>query len=302
MADSTGDIFRSSPIRFVLRINMLFSLSLLAGIAYAAFVAAIFFAQQRLIYYPEFGRNVIGTPDALGLAYEPVELTTADGEILHGWFVPGRAATTTVLFLHGNAGSISHRLDYLPMFCRLGYNTFIFDYRGYGESSGSPSEQGTYLDAQAAWQYLTEERAIPPDSIVLFGKSLGGAIAAWLAANENPALLVLASAFTSVPDLAAKMYPFLPVRLLSRFEYNTIDYLRDVTCPVFVTHSTQDEIVPFAHGQALYKAAPDPKQFLELQGGHNDGLIYTRDSWVRVLSQFIGQYVPAPEASRRSAN
>jgi fermentation-respiration switch protein FrsA (DUF1100 family) len=188
------------------------------------------------------------------------------------------------------------------MFYRLGYNTFIFDYRGYGESSGTPSEPGTYLDAQAAWQYLVEKRALPPDSIVLFGESLGGAIAAWLAAHEKPALLVLASAFTSVPDMAAKMYPFLPVRLLSRFEYNTIDYLRNVTCPVFVAHSPQDEIVPFAQGQALYDAAPDPKQFLELAGGHNNGFIYMRDNWEKALSEFIDKYVPAPEASVASTD
>ena len=287
--------------------NMLFNLGLVAMVGYAVFAAAIFFVQPRLIYYPEFGRSITGTPDDLGLAYEAVEITTADGEILHGWFVPAPATPTatpaaTVLFLHGNAGSISHRLDYLPMFYRLGYNTFIFDYRGFGESSGTPSEPGTYLDAQAAWQYLIEKRTLPPDNVVLFGESLGGAIAAWLAANEKPALLVLASAFTSVPDMAAEMYPFLPVRLLSRFEYNTIDYLRNVTCPVFVAHSPQDEIVPFAHGQALYQAAPDPKQFLELQGGHNNGFIYMRDDWVNVLNEFIDRYVPAPEAPGASTN
>lgn len=278
---------------------MLFNLGLVAMVGYAFFAAAIFFVQPRLIYYPDFGRSITGTPDDLGLAYEAVEITTEDGEVLHGWFVPAPATATpaaTVLFLHGNAGSISHRLDYLPMFYRLGYNTYIFDYRGYGESSGTPSEPGTYLDAQAAWQYLVEERALPHDSIVLFGESLGGAIAAWLAAHEKPALLVLASAFTSVPDMAEKMYPFLPVRLLSRFEYNTIGYLGNVTCPVFVAHSPQDEIVPFAHGQALYEAAPDPKQFLELAGGHNNGFIYTRDDWGKALSEFIDQYVPAPEA------
>lgn len=267
---------------------MLFHLTIMAAIAYLASVLMIFFSQSSLIYYPETGRNLISTPDYVGLVYESVEITTTDGEILHGWFVPAPAANGTVLFFHGNAGNISHRMEYLLMFHRLGYNTFIFDYRGYGQSTGSPSESGTYLDAQAAWRYLTDAKSIPPARIVLFGESLGGAVAAWLAMSEKPGILVLASVFTSVPDMAAKIYPFLPVRFLSRFDYNTIEYLQSVTCPVFVAHSPQDEIVPFAHGQALYQAAPGPKQFLELQGGHNSGFIFMQEDWIKALGEFIG--------------
>lgn len=267
--------------------RMLFSLSIMAAVAYAALAALIFFAQSSLIYYPESGRSIIETPGDQGLAFESVEIATPDSETLHGWFVPAPAAAGTVLFFHGNAGNISHRMDYLLMFHRLGYNTLIFDYRGYGQSSGSPSESGTYLDARAAWRYLTETKGIPSTRVVLFGESLGGAVAAWLATREKPALLVLASAFTSVPDMAAKIYPFLPVRLLSRFEYSTIDYLRTVTCPVLVAHSPQDDIVPFTHGEALYQIAPEPKQFLRLQGGHNNGFIFMREDWVEALRKFI---------------
>lgn len=267
--------------------RMLLSLGIVAAIAYGALALVIFIAQPGLIYYPEPGRNIIAAPDYVGLTYEPVEISTTDGETLHGWFVPAPAAKGTMLFFHGNAGNISHRLEYLLMFHRLGYNTFIFDYRGYGQSSGSPSESGTYLDAQAAWRYLTETKGIPSARIVLFGESLGGAVAAWLAMSEKPGALVLASVFTSVPDMAAKIYSFLPVRLLSRFDYNTIEYLRSVTCPVFVAHSSQDDIVPFAHGRALYQAAPEPKRFLELQGGHNSGFIFMREDWVEALGKFI---------------
>ncbi|MEO6563302.1 MAG: alpha/beta hydrolase [Nitrosospira sp.] len=267
--------------------RMLFSLTIMAAIAYGALALVIFIAQPGLIYYPETGRHIIAAPDYVGLAYEPIEISTADGETLHGWFVPAPAAKGTMLFFHGNAGNISHRMEYLLMFHRLGYNTFIFDYRGYGQSSGSPSESGTYLDAQSAWRYLTEAKGIPPARIVLFGESLGGAVAAWLAMNEKPGALVLASVFTSVPDMAAKIYPFLPVRLLSRFDYNTIEHLQSVTCPVFVAHSPQDDIVPFAHGRALYQAAPEPKQFLELQGGHNSGFIFMQEDWMKALGKFI---------------
>lgn len=278
---------------------MLFNLAIVAAIAYAALTTVIFLVQPKLLYFPETGRTIIATPDNVGLSYESVKIFSVDGETLRGWFVPAPAATGTVLFFHGNAGNISHRMEYLSMFHGLGYNTFIFDYRGYGNSSGAPSEQGTYQDAQAAWRYLTEERSIPPGRIILFGESLGGAIAAWLAAREKPGLLVLASAFTSVPDIAAKLYPFLPVRLLSRFEYNTLESLKSVTCPVFVAHSPDDEIVPFAQGQALYEAAPGPKQFLELQGGHNDGFIFMRKEWAGAMDEFIRVNLSdmAPESS-----
>jgi hypothetical protein len=271
---------------------MLFNFGIMIAIAYVVFAAAIFFVQPRLVYYPEYGQSITRTPDDLGLDYEAVELATDDGETLHGWFVPAPGAKATVLFFHGNAGNISHRMGYLAMLYSLGYNTFILDYRGYGESSGVPSESGTYRDAQAAWQYVTVKKGIAPSEIVLFGESLGGAVAAWLATRKEPGLLVLASAFTSVPDMGAKLYPFLPVRLLSRFDYDTLEYLKAVTCPVFVAHSPQDEIVPFAQGQALYEAAPAPKQFLELQGGHNNGFIYMQEDWVKALGDFIDANLP----------
>ncbi len=267
--------------------RMLLSLTIMMALIYAALAALIFFVQPKLVYYPEIGRGIAETPHSSGLIYESVEVETADGERLHGWFVPAPDAKATVLFFHGNAGNISHRIGYLSMFYRLGYNTFIFDYRGYGESSGKPTEQGTYRDAVAAWQYITEKKAIPPADVVLFGESLGGAIASWLAAREIPGVLVLVSAFTSVPDMGAQLYPYLPIRRLSRFEYNTLEHLKDVTCPVFVAHSPQDEIVPFAQGRAIYEAARNPKQFLELQGGHNDGFIYVREDWTNALGKFI---------------
>jgi fermentation-respiration switch protein FrsA (DUF1100 family) len=281
--------------------RMLLGLVIMIASAYALLTGLLFFAQSHLVYFPQTGRDFVATPEQVGLPYESVTLRTEDGLMLHGWFVPERAAmsvketTGTVLFLHGNAGNISHRIDYLSMFHRLGYQTFIFDYRGYGQSSGTPSESGTYIDAEAAWNYLVEEKGIAPNRIALFGESLGGAIAAWLAARERPGLLVLASAFTSLPDMAEKIYPFLPVRLLSRFNYNTLEYLRSVTCPVLIAHSPQDEIVPFAHGQALYEAAPAPKEFLELEGGHNDGFIFMREAWVRALSEFMAHSMAAHE-------
>lgn len=272
--------------------RMLLNLMITLIAVYLIVVLLVYFGQSRLIYFPE--QQISNIPSAIGLDYTPVNIPASDGETLHGWWMSVPDAKGTVLFFHGNAGNISHRINYLAMFKRLGYNTLLFDYRGYGQSSGTPSESGTYLDAQAAWQYLTEARGIAPARIILFGESLGGAVAAWLAAREKPGLLVLASVFTSVPDLAAEIYPFLPVRWLTRFYYNTLESLQSVTCPVFIAHSPQDEIIPFAQSQRLFQAASEPKQFLTLEGGHNIGFIFMQPAWIKSLGAFMDAHLLAP--------
>ncbi|SEP63540.1 alpha/beta hydrolase [Nitrosomonas ureae] len=272
--------------------RMLLNLFILLAITYLALVLLVYLGQSRLVFFPD--KQLSSTPAMFGLDYSSVSIATADGETLHGWWVPARDAKGTVLFFHGNAGNISHRINYLTMFMRLGYNTLLFDYRGYGQSSGTPSESGTYLDAQAAWQHLIETQMIAPEQMILFGESLGGPIAAWLAARENPGLLVLASTFTSVSDLATQIYPFLPVRWISRFEYNTLESLQSVTCPVFIAHSPQDEIVPFQHSQRLFQTVSGPKQFLTLQGGHNNGFIFMQPAWQKALGTFMDEHLTSP--------
>ncbi len=257
------------------------------AIAYAVIVVLVFLFQSRLVYFPQIGREVAVTPQAYGLPFEAVTIATGDGEKLAAWWVPAAGARGTVLIFHGNAGNISHRLDYLAMFHRMSYATLIVDYRGYGQSTGSPSEEGTYRDAEAAWRWLTVERGVKAGDIVLFGESLGGAVAAWLAARVTPRALILASTFTSVPDLGAQVYPFLPVRLISRFSYDTRAALQALKAPVLIAHSREDDIVPYAHGQALFVAASEPKQFLEMRGGHNDGFIFMRQEWVAQLGAFL---------------
>lgn len=253
--------------------------------AYLFLVLLVYWVQSHLVYFPD--KQLSNTPSAFGLEYASVNIPTSDGENLHGWWVPVTGAKGTVLLFHGNAGNISHRINYLTMFSKLGYNVLLFDYRGYGQSSGKPSESGTYLDAQAAWRYLTETKSIAPERIILFGESLGGAVATWLAAKEKPGLLVLASAFTSVPELAAEFYPFLPVRWISHFKYNTLQALQAVHRPVFIAHSPEDDIVPFHHGQRLFQAAHEPKQFLELEGSHNTGFIFMQPIWKKALGVFM---------------
>ncbi|HEX9593766.1 MAG TPA: alpha/beta hydrolase [bacterium] len=261
---------------------------LIAAGAYGVLVALVYFTQERLLFLPGVpGREIIATPQAIGLDHEAITLTTADGEWLDAWLIPTAKPRATLLFCHGNAGNISHRLDSLRLFHDLGLTTLIFDYRGYGRSTGNPSEEGTYRDAAAAWQYLTQQRHLPPEEIVLFGRSLGAAVAAELATHHRPGALILESAFTSVPEMAVTLYPYLPVRWLARLHYPTADYLAATTCPVLVVHSRDDEIIPFTHGQHLFAAAPQPKQLLELHGDHNTGFMVSRDTYLAGLDTFL---------------
>lgn len=276
--------------------NTVWKFLLIAACVYAGLSALIYFRQSSLIFYPNVpGRDLSATPQLIGLEYENVELVTADEVRLHGWFVPGNGARGTVLFFHGNAGNISHRLDSIAIFHRMNLDVFIFDYRGYGQSQGRVTEAGTYLDAEAAWSYLVETRGIDTNRIVVFGRSLGSSIAAWLASRHRPAALILESGFSSVPSMAQRLYPFLPAQWLSRFSYDTRRYVSGLTCPLLVVHSKNDEIIPYAEGRLIFDAAPADKKFLDLRGGHNDGFIVTGQAYVDGLSGFIGNTLGNPE-------
>jgi fermentation-respiration switch protein FrsA (DUF1100 family) len=266
---------------------MLTALLAAAG-AYAALLVALYLGQASLLYLPHIpSRALQAAPSDIGLAYETVWLEASDGVRLHGWYLPHDKPRGGLLFFHGNAGNVSHRLDSLRIFHELGLSVLIFDYRGYGLSEGRPDEEGTHRDALAAWRHLTETRGIPARRAVLFGRSLGAALAAWLAARERPGGLILESAFTSVPDLAAELYRWLPARRLARLEYATRDYLAGVACPVLVAHSPEDEIIPYHHGRDLFEAARPPKSFLELKGDHNTGFLLTGGRYLRGLDRFL---------------
>lgn len=270
------------------------------GAGYAALAGMMFLLQGALLYHPDIGRESRRTPRDVGLDYETVWLTTEDNVRIEAWFIPAPAARGVVLLAHGNAGSIAYRVDYAPLFHRLGFSLLLLEYRGYGRSEGKPSEEGTYADARAAWRHLVTERGFPAERIVLAGESLGGAVAARLAAEQRPAALVLASSFVSVPELAAELYPWLPARWLARYRYDTLDAVERLSCPVMIAHSREDEIVPFHHGERLFAAAKGPKAFLELAGGHNGGFLYTRDEWQVELGRFLDRHVPRSAAGAGS--
>lgn len=265
--------------------STLTSVFLLAGAVFVVFAGILTLNQSRLLYFPE--QTLVATPADIGLSFKPLTIASSDGLKLSGWFIPAAQDRGVILFCHGNAGNISHRLESIALFHRLGYGVLIFDYRGYGRSEGRPDEEGTYLDAAAAWRHLVEEEGVDPSRIVLFGRSLGGAIAARLASQERAGAVILESTFTSVPDLAADLYPFLPVRLLCRFSYPTRRFVTGITSPLLVVHSPEDEIVPFAQGRAVFAAAPEPKHFLEISGSHNTGFLQSGLLYGKGIEDFL---------------
>jgi uncharacterized protein len=264
-------------------------------LAYVGLAIALYFGQSNLVYMPS--QALTETPATIGLKFEDIQITTKDNVNLDAWFVPAKdndqIGKGVILFCHGNGGNIGNRVSYLPIFRDLGLSTFLFDYRGYGKSEGKPTEAGTYADVEAAWQYLTQERKIPPKKIIIYGESLGGAIAAYIAQltsqdlKNNAGGLVLASTFTSISDRASELYPFLPIRLLSRFSYNSIERLPSIKIPVLIIHSTDDEIIPFHHSDRNFQAANQPKKLVKLRGDHNGGFLDSLENYRNGLNEFI---------------
>jgi alpha-beta hydrolase superfamily lysophospholipase len=259
------------------------------GVALVLFTVWILACQSSLIYFPT--RDLSGTPADLGLEYESVYFSTEDDVRLHGWYVPAENERGAVLLCHGNGGNISHRLDLIELLGEVGLAVFAFDYRGYGESEGSPDEEGTYLDVGAAWDRLVGTRGKPPGRVVIYGRSLGGAICSRAAADNHPAGLILDSTFTSIREAGQEIYPFLPVKLLSRYDYPTLEHVERADCPVLVFHSPDDELIPFHHGQELHAAAKGPKRLVEVRGGHNENFGLSYDTYREALQAFVDEHL-----------
>ena len=267
---------------------------LVVAACYGLLVVVVYFMQGRMLYLSGVpGRTLTMTPTNVGMDYQDVSIETTDGVTLHGWFITGRSSQV-LLFFHGNAGNISHRLDSIRLFQDLGLSVLIIDYRGYGQSEGRTTERGIYRDADAAWRYLIEDRGIVASDIVIFGRSLGASVASRLAAQQQPLALIVESSFTSVPDIAQHLYPWLPARWLSRLSHATRDYVRDVRCPVLVVHSRDDEIIPFHHGEAIFASANEPRTLLAIRGTHNDAFLQDERAYIGGLRTFLtGLSAPA---------
>jgi uncharacterized protein len=238
---------------------------------------------SRVLYHPTFDWRA--TPEDIGLPYESIYLEAADRVKISAWWVPAPSPRGAVLFCHGNGGNISDRLDFIRMFNCLGLSTLIFDYRGYGKSEGRPSEQGTYGDAEAAWTYLVEEGRINPGRIVVFGRSLGGAVAARVAGLHIPGALILESSFTSVRGAARDRFPWIWALLPDR--YPTKRFLQKAACPVLIIHSRDDRMIPLHHGRDLFAAARTPKEFLEIRGDHNEAFYRSKAVYEETIDTFL---------------
>jgi fermentation-respiration switch protein FrsA (DUF1100 family) len=249
---------------------------------------------EKFIFYPS--PDIVETPHSVGLKFDDVTFFTRDGLRLHGWFVPHRQSQTTLIWFHGNAGNISHRLANIRLLHELAeVHVFIFDYRGYGRSEGEVSEEGTYLDGEAAVEYLRSARGTQTKGMVFFGRSLGAAVAAEMATRISPMALILESPFVSIREMARETFPYLPVGYLLRTKYDIVGKVRKVTSPVLVLHGDRDEIVPFSQGKKVFAVAPEPKQFYTIVGaGHNNTYSVGGLAYFRTIKEFIASAASRP--------
>ena len=242
--------------------------------------------ERIFVFFPD--RELLASPTEFGLDFEDVSFQATDGVTLHGWFVPG-PKDITWLWFHGNAGNVSHRLENLLLIHqRLGVNVFLFDYRGYGRSSGRPSEKGTYRDGEAAFKYLRSRPDIDSQKIVFFGRSVGCAVAVDLATKHEPYGLILESPFTSVADMAKRAFPFLPVGFLVRGTYDSVSRIKSISAPLLVLHGERDDVVPIELGRRLFEVANEPKTFYTITGaGHNNTYVEGGEPYLAALEQFL---------------
>ncbi|MCK4995128.1 MAG: alpha/beta hydrolase [Candidatus Omnitrophica bacterium] len=243
--------------------------------------------ERKGIYYPT--KEIEFTPIDAGLKYEDVFFNTDDGLKLNGWFIPAEDPRGTLLFCHGNAGNISHRIEIIKVFNKLNLNVFIFDYRGYGRSQGSPAEEGLYRDAQAAYKYVVSRKNINKGAIVIYGKSIGANVAIDLASNVTVAALISESGFSSSYDMGRELFPYLPVKWIISIKYDALTKIKNITIPKLIIHSQDDEIVPFKLGKKLFEAAPQPKEFYQMQGGHNDAFFMAMEEYSSKIDNFLSK-------------
>ncbi|NQS99991.1 MAG: alpha/beta hydrolase [Candidatus Omnitrophica bacterium] len=262
----------------MLRILIYIGLLIVFALGYTKYL------ESRCIYFPMKGIEI--TPSHAGLLFEDLYLETKDGLKINGWFIPQDQAKYTLLFCHGNGGNIEHRIEKLLKLRKYGLNIFIFDYRGYGRSQGKPSETGLYHDTQAAYDYLVTNRQIKPEQIILYGESLGCAAAVHLASQQKTGGLILEGSFSRGRDMAKKIYPFLPAFLFSN-SFNSQRRIGKITAPKLFLHSKHDEIVPFVLAKQLYDVAPEPKEFVELIGGHNTTYFDDQEKYLSGIASFV---------------
>jgi uncharacterized protein len=267
-------------------------LLLAVAVCYLVVLVVLRLSESRMLYVPGGSRTLSEPPAELGLDVRRVKLTASDGVRLVSWAMPATADSSYwLLICHGNAGNISEvgRPYHYAGLRALGLSLFAFDYRGYGESEGAPTEEGLYRDAEAAYRYLRDTLAVPPERIVVFGHSLGSAVAIELVGRFPAAGLILDGALTSVVERAQELFPYAPVRWIAASRYPSIERVGSLTIPKLFLHARDDEVIPFAHGRRLFDAAAQPKTFIELKGGHGDAFEVDSAAYFGAIGRFVAE-------------
>jgi len=262
-----------------------------ALLSYCGLTLLLYLIQTKLMF-PGAGpleRN----PASLGWAFEEI-LDPVPGGETHGWYIPLEKARGVVLFSHGNGENVSDALEHVRLFRELGFSALVYDYGGYGKSTGKPSEQRVYEDIRAMWRFLVEQKKVAPEHIVLWGRSLGGGPVSQLASEVKPGAIILESTFSSGVDITKETFPYLPVRLLLRDRFDNIKKVPLFKAPLMIIHSRNDTLVPEHHGKALFDAAHEPKKFVETRGDHNEGLFVSWDTYKQALNDFLTPLFPTP--------
>ncbi|PKD43150.1 alpha/beta hydrolase [Rhodohalobacter barkolensis] len=265
--------------------NLLFKILIALGGIYLFLIIILYLFQGQMLFLPE--KEHFRSPQSLGLDAEDVLVETEDGLKIHGWYFSQSESDFVVVLSHGNAGNISGRLEIAEMLLDLGISVLMYDYRGYGKSEGRPSEKELYNDIDSVIGFLTERMDYKESQIILYGRSLGGAVSAYGAANHTVGGLVLDSAFKDIKSMASDIYPIVPTFLV-RLNFSTINFLNSIeNTPLLILHSRDDEIVGFHHGEELYEAASEPKKFVPLRGGHNDLFFTSNNTIKRSWQEFL---------------
>ena len=249
--------------------------------------------ERWIVYHPYKYPEGNWSPSSSSFSKEDISFVASDGVALHGWYFSSNRSNPTLLWFHGNAGNITHRLDNIEMLKPLNLDVFIFDYRGYGKSEGEPNEEGIYLDSQAAYDWLVKVKKIMPEKIILFGRSLGGICAVEVASKNPAAGIILESVFPSAGKMARKMFPVLPLGWAIKSRFDAIGKVPNLKLPKLFLHGTQDEIVPYKLGRELFSAAAEPKIFYDIEGaGHNDTFLVGGIDYFNAIAQFIKNIIP----------
>jgi fermentation-respiration switch protein FrsA (DUF1100 family) len=258
--------------------------------AYLCIFLLVRFLERRSVFFP--GKRIKYTPDEIGLDYEDLYVRTSDGIEVNAWFVKNPLAVTsktklaTIIFAHGNAGTMGERLIKIKFLHDFGVHVLAFDYRGYARSSGTPSERGVYLDAKAVFDYLSKRQDVDPAKIIAYGSSLGGAVMIDLAVKRDVAALIVESSFTSAAAIAKRLYPFLPAFMMS-IKFDSVSKIKKVKVSKLILHSPRDRVIPYEMGKELFQQAKEPKSFVEFDGGHDEGGLIKDQKAHAVLENFL---------------